>query len=193
PEKAAPPVEEEPKKAPAPKEDKARSLVEDLTESQEGDQEPKLEQFLTSEPNLQMVAFYLGDQEFVVPTILVNEVIRYTEPAKLPVAPPFVAGVINLRGKVTPLVHLRDILEVTGPRRTEDRFIIVCRYAGLQVGLIIETVSTMYRVPQASIDWGIEAHLGISADYVSGLLKQNDKLLEIVSVDRIVNNLVKEL
>jgi purine-binding chemotaxis protein CheW len=140
-----------------------------------------------SEPELQMVGFYLGTQEFTVPTIAVQEVIRYETPAKLPASPKFVAGVINLRGKMTPLVYLRDMLEISQERKSEDRFIIVCRRKGLQFGLIIERVHTMYRVPQKDIDWGIEAHLGVNIDLISGLLKLNGNLVPIVSVDRIVD------
>ncbi len=154
-------------------------------------QEDSIDDILRNEPELQMVGFFLGMQEFTVPTIAVQEVIRYEVPTRLPSAPPQMAGVINLRGKVTPLVHLRDLLEVKAPRQSEDRFIIVCRRLGLQLGLIIERVHTMYRVPQTDIDWGIEAHLGINVDFVSGLLKLNDKLVGIVSVDKIIQDIVK--
>jgi purine-binding chemotaxis protein CheW len=134
----------------------------------------------------------VGDQEFTVPTVIVQEVIHYSVPVKLPIAPPFVAGVINLRGKVTPLVHLRDILEIQQKTKHDDRFIVICRYQGLQIGLIIERVHSMYRVTQKDIDWGIEAHLGINVDYVSGLLKQKDQLIGIIAVDKIVTDLLSD-
>lgn len=152
--------------------------------------EEDLETLLRSENELQMVGFYLGKQEFTVPTLAVQEVIRYEAPAKMPSSPDFVAGVINLRGKMTPLVHLRDMLEIRQPRETEDRFIIVCRRKGLQIGLIIERVHTMYRVPQKDIDWGIEGHLGINVDFISGLLKLNESLVGIVSVDRLIDHVL---
>jgi purine-binding chemotaxis protein CheW len=122
----------------------------------------------------------------------VQEVIRYQEAAKLPSAPEFVAGVINLRGKMTPLVYLRDMLEINQERKTDDHFIIVCRRKGLQFGLIIERVHTMYRVPQSDIDWSIEAHLGINVDLISGLLKLGENLVAIVSVDRIVDYVLEK-
>lgn len=152
--------------------------------------EEDLDLLLRREAQLQMVGFYLGKQEFTVPTLAVQEVIRYETPAKMPSAPDFVAGVINLRGKMTPLVHLRDMLEIRQERETEDRFIIVCRRKGLQLGLIIERVHTMYRVPQTDIDWGIEGHLGINVDFISGLLKLNESLVGIVSVDRIIDHVL---
>ncbi len=149
-------------------------------------EEKSLDVVLRTVPEFQLVAFYLGNQEFTVPTLAVQEVIRSMPIAKLPSAPPQVAGVINLRGKVTPLVHIRDILGVTTPRLEDDKFIIVCRRQGLQVGLIIERVHTMYRVHQEDIDWGIETHLGINVDFIAGLLKLRDQLVGIISVDRVI-------
>lgn len=153
--------------------------------------EEPLDDMLRSASEIQMVGFFLGSQEFTVPTVAVQEVIRTMPLAKLPAAPEFVAGVINLRGKVTPLIRLRDMLEVSVPRLGEDKFIIVCRRHGLQVGMIIERVHTMYRVPQADIDWGIEAHIGINVDFIAGLLKLRDQLVGIVSVDRIIASIIK--
>lgn len=155
-----------------------------------GAEEP-LDQVLRAASEIQMVGFFLGSQEFTVPTVAVQEVIRTMPLAKLPAAPDFVAGVINLRGKVTPLIRLRDMLEVGVPRLGEDKFIIVCRRHGMQVGMIIERVHTMYRVPQADIDWGIEAHLGINVDFIAGLLKLREQLVGIVSVDRIIASIIK--
>lgn len=150
-----------------------------------------LEDTLRTASEIQMVGFFLGSQEFTVPTVAVQEVIRSMPLAKLPAAPDFVAGVINLRGKVTPLIRLRDMLEVSVPRLGEDKFIIVCRRQGLQIGMIIERVHTMYRVPQADIDWGIEARIGTNVDFIAGLLKLRDQLVGIVSVDRIIASIIK--
>ena len=153
--------------------------------------EQPLDAMLRDSPEIQMVGFFIGGQEFTIPTVAVQEVIRAMPLAKLPAAPEFVAGVINLRGKVTPLIHLRDVLEVKSPRQGEDKFIIVCRRQGIQVGMIIERVHTMYRVPQSDIDWSIEAHVGINAEFVSGLLRLKDQLVGIVSVDRVIESILK--
>ncbi len=152
--------------------------------------EQSLEEVMRSADELLMVGFFLGEQEFTVPTIAVQEVIRAMPLAKLPAAPPLVAGVINLRGKVTPIVRLRDILAVNSPRLADDKFIIVCRRQGLQVGMMIERVHTMYRVPQADIDWNIETHLGINVELIAGLLKLRDQLVGIVSVDRVISSII---
>ncbi|MDR1947491.1 MAG: chemotaxis protein CheW [Desulfovibrio sp.] len=163
--------------------------VEDL--HKEMDAEESLDEMLRSSQELLMVGFFIGDQEFTIPTVAVQEVIRHETPAKLPSAPEFVAGVINLRGRVTPLIHLREVLEVASPRMGEDKFIIVCRRKGIQIGMIIERVHTMYRVRQEDVDWSIEAHIGANVDFISGLLKVREQLVGIVSVDRVITSIIK--
>ena len=147
--------------------------------------EPSLEDRLKEEAEVQLVAFTVQGQEYTVPISAVQEVIRFMEPTKLPAAPHFLAGIINLRGRVTPLVRLYDLLGVAGEDK-QNRFIVVCRIGGLQFGLMIEKMKTMYHAPQEKIDWSVEAHLGVTADYIAGLLKGEDGLIGILSVDRIV-------
>lgn len=157
------------------------------------EREPDLLEQLRNESELQMVSFFLGRQEFTVPINAVQEVIRSLPATKLPVAPPFVTGVINLRGIVTPIIQLRELLGIAGLEEQErsDRFIVVCKRHGLQFGLVIDTVHTMYRVPQDSIDWAVESHLGVAVQYIFGLMKSDDALISIISVDNIVEAILE--
>lgn len=154
--------------------------------------EPDLESQLRQESELQMVSFTLGEQEFTVPITVVQEVIRYQQHTKLPAAPSFLAGIVNLRGRVTPLIRLRRLLGVRTGSDELDKFIVVCRRKGLQMGLMIETVATMYRVTQDRIEWGVESNLGINADFILGLMKSDgERLISIISVDRIVDRVLR--
>ncbi len=155
------------------------------------EREPDLADQLRLAPELQMVSFFMGEQEFCLPIMTVQEVIRFQQPTRLPAAPSFIAGIINLRGRVTPLVRLRELLGIEQHGDAEDKFIIVCRRHGLQLGMMIESVHTMYRVPQSSIDWALESNLGCSVEFVSGLMKSGEKLISIVSVDHIVDSVLQ--
>lgn len=155
------------------------------------EREPDLAEQLRLAPELQLVSFFVGSQEFTVPIVTVQEVLRYMPPTRLPAAPSFIAGVVNLRGRVTPLVRLRDLLGIPATGENQDKFIVVCRRHGLQIGLMIETVHTMYRAQQDSIDWAIESHLGANVEFVSGLMKSGDNLIGIISVDHIVDSVLQ--
>lgn len=147
------------------------------------------QQELREQSVLQLIGFRLADQEYALPIDVIQEVIRAVEPTRLPSAPVFLSGVINLRGKVTPLISLRTLL---GLPADKDRFVVVCRHAGLQMGLQIQTVTTMHRIGQDRIDWGVESLLGVHTDFIAGLIRaENRRLIGILSLHDIVQTLLK--
>ena len=157
--------------------------------------DPPLEIVLKDEDHVQMVGFYIGDQEFVVPTMAMQEVIRYEAPIRIPLAPKFVEGVISLRGRVTPVVNLRDMLMVRNTPLDGDYCIIICLRRGMQLGFLVEKIHTLYRVPQKDLEWGVESHLGINSDvdFISAIMKSEDgtRLLGMLSVDKIIEFILR--
>lgn len=157
--------------------------------------DPPLEIILKDEESVQMVGFYIGDQEFVVPTMAMQEVIRYEAPIRIPLAPSFVEGVISLRGRVTPVVNLRDMLMVRNTPLDGDYCIIICLRRGMQLGFLVEKIHTLYRVPQKDLEWGVESHLGINSDvdFISAIIKSEDgtRLLGMLSVDKIIEFILR--
>jgi purine-binding chemotaxis protein CheW len=141
---------------------------------------------------IQLISFRLGSGEFALPVGVIQEVIRYLQPVKLPAAPPFMAGIVNLRGRITPLVWPRALMGTsTGAEAEAGRFIVVCRHRDMQVGLVVDAVATMYRAPAKDIEWGIEAALGIASEYLVGLLKAGERLVSIISIDRLIDRILK--
>jgi len=162
--------------------------------------ELELEDQLRQQESLQLVSFYVGYQEYTLPIEAVQEVVRAVKPTKVPEAPAFMAGMVNLRGRVTPLVRLDELLGIERGRTGtdgekddgEDRFIIVCSQGGLQVGLQVRKVATMYRVAQSNIEWNIESRLGGAVELVTALMRRpDDSLVGIVSIDRVVERIMK--
>ena len=181
-----PAQEPAPKPAPVPHPAAPREEAPAVPEEQD------LASQLRKETELQMVSFRLGSQEFTVPITVVQEVIRYQQHTKLPAAPDYLAGIVNLRGRVTPLIRLRKLMGVRTGDDESDKFIVVCRRKGLQLGLMIESVATMYRVTQDKIEWGVESNLGINAELILGLMKSDgERLISIISVDHIVDKVIK--
>jgi purine-binding chemotaxis protein CheW len=154
--------------------------------------EPSLLERLKQAQTVQMVAFYLDAQVYLIPTMAVSEVLRYMAPVLLPLAPDYVAGVINLRGKVTPLLYLEDLLTTPRKVRSENRFIVICSYKGLQVGLIFDKVHTMYSFNQEQLMWDVESRIGASAEYICGLVDVDGNILGVVSVDMIIDKVLQD-
>jgi len=139
---------------------------------------------MRTQSDIRLVSFSLLGREYALPIMVIQEVIRFVKPTKLPSAPACIAGIINLRGRVTPLVSLRTLLGVPGEQ--EDRFIVVCRHKGLQIGLMINAVSTMYKASGDDLEWNVEANVGVSAHLLLGLYKSGEKLISILSIDNLV-------
>lgn len=157
-------------------------------------QEPavvSVQEQLRGAAEIQLVSFFLSGQEYALPISMVQEVITFMDPTKLPAAPRYIAGIINLRGRVTPLVRLNDLLRLSARDADQDRFIVICRHEGLQIGLIIHAVATMYRVRGEEVEWNIEARLGVGSSHLAGLLKFQEKLIGIIAVDQLVRTVLE--
>ncbi len=141
--------------------------------------------------DLQLVGFVVGGQDYAVPIEQVQEVIRGATPTKLPAAPSYLAGIMNLRGRVTPLVRLGALLDVPGDGPDEDRFVIVCRAGGMHLGLMVGAIAAMHRASGDRVEWGIETQVGVGARYLAGLLKHEDKLIKIISIDSLFQKVLK--
>lgn len=139
---------------------------------------------MRTQADIRLVSFSLLGREYALPIMVIQEVIRFVKPTKLPSAPACIAGIINLRGRVTPLVSLRILLGIPGEQ--EDRFIVVCRHKGLQIGLMINAVSTMYKANGDDLEWNVEGNVGVNAHLLLGLYKSGEKLISILSIDNLV-------
>ena len=144
---------------------------------------------MRNQKDIRLVSFSLMNREYALPITVIQEVIRYVKPTKLPAAPYFISGIINLRGRVTPLVSLRMLMGIPGEQ--EDRFIVICRHRGLQIGLMINAVSTMYLASGDELEWNVEGNIGVSAHLLMGLYKSGERLISILSIDNLVHGVLQ--
>lgn len=149
-----------------------------------------LRDLLQAEARVQMVSFFVQEQLFLLPVAGIQEVLRHIERVKVPLAPSFVAGVINLRGRVTPLILLAGLLTLRGGEYTERNSIIICGTDRLQLGLIVDKVHTMHMVEQEKILWNVESKLGESADFLCGVVDLDDHVCGIVAPELITQRLL---
>jgi len=154
------------------------------------DDDAALEASLCEAREVKLVGFRVAGQELAVPIAQVQEVIRAMPLTRLPAAPPHIAGVTNLRGRVAPMVDLAKIMDFSSPSG-ENRFIIVCRGRGMLIGLLVEAIAAMHQAAGQDIEWGVEARVGVASDLVSGLLKVGDGLVKILSVDSLFQKVLK--
>ena len=95
----------------------------------------------------QLVVFDLNEEAYGVDISQVREIIRMQEITRVPRAPEFIEGVINLRGKVIPVVDLRARFSMPGTERTDEHRIVVVDVDGQDIGMVVDAVTEVSRIP----------------------------------------------
>ncbi len=139
---------------------------------------------LESEPEniLQVVGFLIGSEEFAVPILSVQEIVKPIEYTRVPGTPDYVLGVFNLRGNVFPLIDLRMKFGLPALKQNKDTRYIVIRNNDEVAGFIIDKLTEATRINEADIDPTPET-LHEEANLVYGVGKQKDRLITILRVE----------
>ena len=136
---------------------------------------------------LQLVTFSIGSEEFGVDILKVIEIIRTMEITKVPKAPPFVEGVINLRGTVIPIIGLRRRFGLADKPEDADTRIIVIAINGMSVGFVVDSVSEVLRLQANTVEPAPPVVAGVDSDYISGVGKLEDRLLILLDLDKLLS------
>lgn len=136
---------------------------------------------------LQLVTFSIGEEEFGVDILKVQEIIRTMEITKVPRAQEFVEGVINLRGKVIPIIDLRRRFGFTSKEHDKHTRIIVIEINNMIVGFVVDSVSEVLRIPAATVEPPPPVVAGVESEYISGVGKLQDRLLILLDLDKLLS------
>jgi len=140
---------------------------------------------------LQLVIFQLTDEEYAIPIIQVHEIIKPTDVTRIPGMPDFVEGVINLRGKVIPIIDIRKRFRLQQKKADEETRVIVVDVGEHTVGLIVDSVTEVLRLSLESIDPVPTTIAKISSEYLRGIGKLKERLLIILDVEKMLTELEK--
>lgn len=140
-----------------------------------------------------LVVFHLARQTYGVDIGAVHEIIRLQSITKVPRTPTFVEGVINLRGKIVPVIDLHKRFDLTAGEATEHTRIMVVEVGGLNVGMIVDAVSEVLRLPQSNIEPPPPMISGIDVAYLRGVGKWGDKLIILLDIQRVLLEEEKQL
>lgn len=135
---------------------------------------------------LQLVTFSIDEEEFGVNILKVQEIIRIMEITRVPRSPEFVEGVINLRGRVIPIVDLRRRFGLAAIAHDKDTRIIVIELNSLVVGFIVDAVSEVLRIPADTVEPTPPVAAGVDSEYISGVGKLQDRLLILLDLDKLL-------
>lgn len=134
---------------------------------------------------VQLVGFVVGDEEFSVPILSIQEIIKPIEWTRVPRTPDYILGVFNLRGTVIPLIDLRLKFGLQSEKMTESSRFIVMKNSSETAGFVIDRLTEAIRLKKSEIGPAPETGME-EKSMIEGVGKQNDKILTILKVDKLL-------
>jgi purine-binding chemotaxis protein CheW len=135
---------------------------------------------------MQLVTFKLGNEEYAVNILKVQEINRMKEITRVPNTPSYVEGVINLRGKVIPVINLRSKFGLENKENDIQSRIMIMDIQGITMGLVVDAVSEVLRIPSNIIEATPPMASNISTEYIMGIAKLEDRLIILLDMDMLV-------
>ena len=136
---------------------------------------------------IQLVSFKLGLEEFGIDIRKVQEINRMVEITKIPQAPHYCEGVINLRGKVIPVIDLRKKFNMDIEEWTKNTRIVVCEDGANIIGMIVDAVEEVLRIPSSTIEPAPGLVASVGTNYINGVAKIDERLLIFLDVTKIIS------
>lgn len=137
---------------------------------------------------LQLVSFMVGDELFAVDILRVHEINRMMALTKVPQSPPGVEGVINLRGRIIPVLDLRKQFGFDANEAGEQTRIIVIEVRENTIGFIVDSVREVMRINRNIVEPSPQMGTTIDSSYVAGVAKLDDQLLILLELENLMSN-----
>jgi purine-binding chemotaxis protein CheW len=135
---------------------------------------------------LQIVSFHVGSEEFGLDILKVQEIIRFQQLTRVPNMPAYVEGVLNLRGKVIPVVGLRQRIGLDRQAPTPTTKIVVASVKTEVLGFVVDSVSEVLRISSNSVE--PTPRIGqVGQKYVAGVGKLDNRLLLLLDLDQLLS------
>ncbi|MGA9392574.1 MAG: chemotaxis protein CheW [Candidatus Sulfotelmatobacter sp.] len=141
----------------------------------------------THQELLQLVGFHVGGEEFGINILRVQEIIRSQQLTRVPNSPDCMEGVMNLRGKIIPVIALRKRFGLEQVPPDKQNRIVVVEIQGNVLGFVVDAVSEVLRIPADTVE--APPRLGaVEREYVAGVGKIGDRLLILLDADRLMSS-----
>jgi purine-binding chemotaxis protein CheW len=136
--------------------------------------------------DLQLVGLRIGKETFGLPISMVREIVHVPEITAVPNAPDYIEGVINLRGRIVPIVDLRKRFGETDIRPNKKNRIVVVDMEDRLVGLIVHAASEVLKIPPSQIEAPQDLFQEGDLDYVTGVGKLKDRLVILLDLHKVL-------
>ncbi|WP_320821382.1 chemotaxis protein CheW [Thalassolituus sp.] len=140
------------------------------------------------DPVLQWVTFRLENESYGINVMQVQEVLRYSEIAPVPGAPPYVLGIINLRGNVVTVIDTRLRFGLPTSDTTDQTRIVIIEAENQVVGILVDAVAEVVYLRQSEIETTPNVGNEESSKFIQGVCHKNDELLILVDLEKMMSD-----
>ncbi len=134
----------------------------------------------------QFVEFKIGEEEYGIDILQVKTIERMMPITRVPKAPAFVEGVINLRGEIVPVIDLKKRFDLPLSEITDDTRIIIVSAEDITMGMIVDSATEVVQLTSKAIEPAPPITGSIESDYLEGVGKINEKLLILLNVGKLL-------
>lgn len=134
---------------------------------------------------IQLVGFIVGEEEFAIPILSIQEIIKPISCTRVPQIPSYILGVFNLRGSVIPLIDLRARFGLTPQKHNEETRFIVMKSGDDVAGFVIDRLTEAIRMPKKDIGPAPET-VSEAETMIDGVGKQSDRIVTILKVHKLL-------
>jgi len=138
--------------------------------------------------SLQQVIFRLDHEEYGLNIMQVNGIEKYQEVVKVPNAPKYIEGIINLRGEVLPIYSLRKKFNLELKEINDDTKIIVVNTNDMMIGFVVDSVTEILQIEEDTIEPAPKIVTGVNRKYIKSVAKQEDRMIILIDIDLIVSD-----
>ncbi len=135
----------------------------------------------------QLVSFKLGKEEFGIDILRVQEINRMLNLTRLPNAPYYIDGVVNLRGRIIPVVNLRVKLGMERKEADRNSRIVVVELSGKTIGFLVDEVNEVLRIPENITEQHPTMLSGVESSFIKAIGKLEDRLLILLDLERVLS------
>jgi purine-binding chemotaxis protein CheW len=142
----------------------------------------------TDSTDIKVMHFVTGSRNYAIPISFIKEIIRLVEILPVSELPPFVAGVINLRGQMVPVI---DFLHRAGAGYTQKTIktrIIILRIKRMLIGIIVDQVHEVIEVPASAISQNIQTDVVLNTKYIAGMFVHQNQWITLVDIERLLTD-----
>ncbi len=142
----------------------------------------------TREATREVLVFVLGQEEYAVDILKVQEIRGYEKVTALPAAPDYLKGVVNLRGTIVPVIDLRVKFGMKDPAYDSFTVVVILRIAGRVIGIVVDGVSDVIRLAPGDVKAAPQLGSMVDASYLAGLATRDERMILLVDIEKLLSS-----